>query len=135
MFGEDAALQVARIPRSQEVPLPKRTLGPSKFGANRCASRLRCVSPSDFMFLHCTDNVIIMGGAVREPAVAVIVTVLVPTGVPGLLCVLLPPPPPQAGIHKAASDNTATKLNSRMAPRDFFPVDSTSPRNPGSIKA
>src|ERR1700676_113976 len=79
-------------------------------------------------FLHRTDNVITVGGAVREPAVAVTMTVLLPTGVPGLPCALLPPP--QAGIHKVASDNRATKLNTLIARRDLrFPTDNTSPRN------
>ena len=72
-----------------------------------------------------------VGGAVRDPALAVMVTVLLPTGVPGLPCALLPPPP-QAGIHKAANDKKATKLNTRIARRDFrFPADSSQPEKSG----
>jgi hypothetical protein len=68
--------------------------------------------------------------------VAVTVTVLLPAGVPGLLGVLLPPPP-HPGIHRTESAKTAMKLSSRM-PRHVrlrFPVDSISPKKPGSNRA
>jgi hypothetical protein len=69
------------------------------------------------------------------PVVAVTITLLVPAGVPGLLGLLLPPP--QAGIHKVESANTATRLNKRAPrnPRLRFPVVISSPKTPGSSMA
>ena len=52
----------------------------------------------------------------RDPAVAVMVTMLVPAGVPGLLGPLLLPPP-QAGIENVESAKTAMKLNRRILRR------------------
>jgi hypothetical protein len=69
----------------------------------------------------------------RLPEAAVIVTVVVPVGVPGLEELLLLPPP-QAGIHRVKHASSAIIATSRMA-RLRFPAGHTSPNSPGISRA